>query len=125
QHRAPKPSKGDSIATSNFINVVGAIVASVLFSALVSGAELSGLAPDLSKPAAAADGRVPIPFPADSVFAKLGLRKDEIQGELIAMEYSAHGRPKRITIEVQDPTSPAETVPIDFEHVSKPAEDQE
>ncbi len=31
QHRAPKTSKGDLIATSNFINVTGAIVASLLF----------------------------------------------------------------------------------------------
>ncbi|HEV3204641.1 MAG TPA: MFS transporter, partial [Gemmataceae bacterium] len=31
QHRAPKTSKGDLIATSNFINVTGAIIASVLF----------------------------------------------------------------------------------------------
>lgn len=31
QHRAPKTSKGDLIATSNFINVTGAIIASLLF----------------------------------------------------------------------------------------------
>ena len=31
QYRAPKTSKGDMIATSNFINVTGAIVASLLF----------------------------------------------------------------------------------------------
>ena len=35
QHRAPKASKGDLIATSNFINVTGAITASLLFFALV------------------------------------------------------------------------------------------
>jgi MFS family permease len=35
QHRAPKASKGDAIATSNFINVTGAIVASLLFIGLV------------------------------------------------------------------------------------------
>src|SRR5262249_34426840 len=35
QYRAPKTSKGDMIATSNFINVTGAIAASVLFAALV------------------------------------------------------------------------------------------
>jgi MFS family permease len=45
QHRAPKTSKGDSIATSNFINVTGAIIASVLFYALIFGANRSGLAP--------------------------------------------------------------------------------
>ena len=36
QHRAPKSSKGDMIATSNFINVTGAIAASTLFFLLVS-----------------------------------------------------------------------------------------
>jgi MFS family permease len=45
QHRAPKKSKGDSIATSNFINVTGAIIASVLFYALVFVANRSGIAP--------------------------------------------------------------------------------
>lgn len=35
QHRAPKTNKGDMIATSNFINVTGAIVASSLFFFLV------------------------------------------------------------------------------------------
>ncbi|HLJ96334.1 MAG TPA: MFS transporter [Gemmataceae bacterium] len=35
QHRAPKASKGDLLATSNFVNVVGAITASVLFKGLV------------------------------------------------------------------------------------------
>src|SRR5262249_34649309 len=35
QHRAPKASKGDLLATSNFVNVIGAISASVLFKGLV------------------------------------------------------------------------------------------
>jgi MFS family permease len=35
QHRAPKASKGDLLATSNFINVLGAISASILFKLLV------------------------------------------------------------------------------------------
>jgi MFS family permease len=38
QHRAPKTSKGDLLASSNFINVVGAIAASVLFKLLVLSA---------------------------------------------------------------------------------------
>jgi MFS family permease len=38
QYRAPKASKGDMIASSNFINVTGAIVASVMFAALVAAA---------------------------------------------------------------------------------------
>jgi 1-acyl-sn-glycerol-3-phosphate acyltransferase len=43
QHRAPKASKGDLLATSNFVNVVGAISASVLFKALVLGAAWVGI----------------------------------------------------------------------------------
>jgi MFS family permease len=43
QHRAPKKSKGDVIATSNFINVTGAILASLLFFVVVFAAERTGL----------------------------------------------------------------------------------
>jgi MFS family permease len=44
QHRAPKTSKGDAVATSNFINVTGAILASVLFFALTFAFQRLGLA---------------------------------------------------------------------------------
>jgi MFS family permease len=44
QHRAPKTSKGDLVATSNFINVTGAIAASILFFLLVKGTQLAGIA---------------------------------------------------------------------------------
>ena len=40
QHRAPKTSKGDWVATSNFLNVTGAIAATVLFYADVPGGHL-------------------------------------------------------------------------------------
>src|SRR5713226_3390771 len=43
QHRAPKASKGDLLATSNFVNVVGAISASVLFEGLVLSAGWVGI----------------------------------------------------------------------------------
>jgi hypothetical protein len=43
QHRAPKSSKGDLLATSNFINVVGAIAASVLFKVLVTAASWTSI----------------------------------------------------------------------------------
>jgi MFS family permease len=45
QHRAPKEQKGEVISTSNFTNVVGAILSSVLFFFLVWLAHHSGLAP--------------------------------------------------------------------------------
>jgi MFS family permease len=45
QHRAPKASKGDLIATSNFINVTGAIAALALFYLLVLGSQVAGITP--------------------------------------------------------------------------------
>lgn len=42
QHRAPKTSKGDAVAISNFINVTGAILASALFYVLVSAFQSFG-----------------------------------------------------------------------------------
>jgi hypothetical protein len=51
QHRAPRASKGDAIATSNFINVTGAIAASVVFFLLDLGATHQGLAPEVTKSA--------------------------------------------------------------------------
>ncbi|HVS34344.1 MAG TPA: MFS transporter [Gemmataceae bacterium] len=47
QHRAPKTSKGDWVATSNFLNVTGAMVALGVFYVMSQGAILSGLAPPL------------------------------------------------------------------------------
>jgi MFS family permease len=44
QHRAPKTSKGDAVATSNFVNVIGAMFASVLFRLLVAVFQFLGLA---------------------------------------------------------------------------------
>ena len=47
QHRAPKESKGDAVATSNFVNVTGAILATVLFRVLVAVFQLMGLAREI------------------------------------------------------------------------------
>jgi MFS family permease len=44
QHRAPKTSKGDVVATSNFLNVTGAIAATVMFYLVVSAFQRFGLA---------------------------------------------------------------------------------
>jgi MFS family permease len=68
QHRAPKTSKGDLVATSNFINVVGAMFASALFFLLVLGAHAFGLAPAVAQ-------------------------KDIITGKLEVLEKDKHGRP--------------------------------
>jgi len=45
QHRAPKVSKGDAIATSNVINVTGAILASLVFGGIDWAAENTAFAP--------------------------------------------------------------------------------
>ncbi len=57
QHRAAKTSKGDAIATSNFINVTGAIVASVSFYLLVWAAHLGGITPTV-RPTAQLEGEL-------------------------------------------------------------------
>jgi len=49
QHRAPKASKGDLIATSNFINVNGAIVSSLFFYMVVSLAHALNLTPRIEQ----------------------------------------------------------------------------
>jgi MFS family permease len=48
QHRAPRTSKGYAIATSNFINVTGAILASLVFYGIGFAAEKTGIAPVLT-----------------------------------------------------------------------------
>lgn len=74
QHRAPKASKGDTIATSNFINVVGAMAASVLFFVLVFAAQQLGVAP-----------KVP--------------QRDLFAGELKDLKLNHHGRPAYFRLE--------------------------
>ena len=49
QHKAPKTSKGEMIATSNFINVTGAIGASLLFFLVVLIAQKTGLVPPITE----------------------------------------------------------------------------
>lgn len=77
QHRAPKASKGDAIATSNFINVTGAIVSSVLFFLLVGAAHFSGITPKVEA-------------------------ASEIEGELIEEPVYEEGKPVRIVLRTDD-----------------------
>jgi MFS family permease len=48
QHKAPKAGKGDAIATSNFINISGAISASLLFFVVVFATQKFGLVTEVS-----------------------------------------------------------------------------
>ncbi len=77
QHRAAKTSKGDAIATSNFINVTGAIIASVLFYLLVSAAHVTGITPRIA--------------PAT-----------QVEGVLVQDPEYREGRPVRIVLRVND-----------------------
>ncbi len=45
QHRAPKKSKGEIVAVSNFVNVTGAMSASLLFFLLVEAGHITGFTP--------------------------------------------------------------------------------
>lgn len=74
QHRAPKASKGDSIATSNFINVTGAILASIVLGTVGFVATRTGLAPQVDQ-------------------------KDYTQPSTLAADpIMLHGRPHRIAL---------------------------
>lgn len=77
QHRAPKTSKGDAVAVSNFINVTGAILASFLFFVLVSAFQKLGV------------GK-PIPFGQAQVGQLLDVKSKE--GRLI--DYLVDGLPR-------------------------------
>lgn len=72
QHRAPKTSKGDLVATSNFINVTGAITASILFKILVGFSQFAGIAP-----------------PVDQA--------DVFRGQLVRLE-EQHGHPEAVVV---------------------------
>jgi MFS family permease len=73
QHRAPKKSKGDLLASSNFINVVGAITASLLFKGLLVAATWTGITPMVTPTEVA-------------------------RGILAGTEMDEHGRPSAFTV---------------------------
>src|SRR5262245_104242 len=56
QHRAPKTSKGDAVATSNFINVTGAMLASAVARAVVVVAQITGVTPAIAAHTDVANG---------------------------------------------------------------------
>ncbi len=94
QQRAPKQSKGELIATSNFINVVGAIAASVLFFLLVKGVQVTGLTPKI--------------MPRDTVAGVLvHLEREEIHPAGAGNARKPHfGKTKEIIIEPDDKRPP-------------------
>ena len=99
QNRAPKTSKGDSIATSNLINVTGAILASLVFFGMDFTARRIGLAPQLEQ-------------------------RDILTGRLEGPVQYREGRPSRVTVRTADGDEVIEanaTVLIDAIRESLPA----
>jgi MFS family permease len=76
QHRAPKTSKGDLLASSNFVNVVGAITASILFKVLVLAAGWAGI-------------------------IALVPQEERARGRLVDLKYE-EGRPSEVEVETAD-----------------------
>jgi hypothetical protein len=78
QHKAPKASKGDMIATSNFVNITGAIAASLMFFLVVLAAQTTGLVPKVAD-------------------------RQETAGELTRLDF-ARGRPAYLELRKADGT---------------------
>jgi MFS family permease len=97
QHRAPKTSKGDAIATSNFINVTGAIVSSVLFFLLVGAAHLSGITPTVESRGEVAGELVEDPQYEEGKPARIVLQTDGGKCDIKAQ--AKNGRPREIDVE--------------------------
>jgi MFS family permease len=104
QHRAPKTSKGEMIATSNFVNVVGAITSSLLFFGVVTLAQRTGLSPEVVN-APPPDRRAALP----------GERVVLGAGELKAVEYR-HGRAAYFVVAGADGTDLTPQVDLEPEH---------
>jgi MFS family permease len=58
QHQAPKEKKGEMIAASNAVNIIGAISASLLFFLVVTAAQKFGLAPEVKERQEVARGQL-------------------------------------------------------------------
>src|ERR1019366_9080481 len=65
QQRAPKKSKGELVATSNFINVTGAIAASILFFVLVQAGRVTNMTPEIEVKDRVAVGTLKSAIPDD------------------------------------------------------------
>jgi MFS family permease len=101
QHRAPKTSKGDLIATSNFINVTGAIAASVLFFVLVFAARKTGLAPRVEQ-------------------------REFAEGTLVALKHDKKGRPDYFRVQTgKDANGRPEYVEVDARGKHRPHNPEE
>ncbi len=97
QHRAPKTSKGDAIATSNFINVTGAIVSSVLFFLLVGAAHFSGITPTVEPASEIVGQLVEEPEYEEGKPIRLVLETD--RGRQVIKARSKNGRTREIDVQ--------------------------
>lgn len=100
QHKAPKDRKGEMIAASNAVNIVGAITASVLFYLVLSLAHKTGLAPKI-------EDRIPV-----------------ARGELTYLGFQ-HGRPVYFEVRTEEGqtitggTRPETDTPMTFGEIVK------
>jgi MFS family permease len=108
QHRAPKTSKGDSIATSNFINITGAILSSLLLVGVNAWGISSGFTPRY--PSAGAEIRGTLTEPPE--FGPEGhMHKLVVDGqEIVANDHPKDGSKPIIFRETQGIVHGAEIV---------------
>lgn len=99
QHRAPKTSKGELVATSNFINVTGAISASLLFFGLVQTCQVTGITPILPQTDAVAEGTLK------------EIRRKEKNGPVLEVDLEEKGR--LITYRAKSQSSPPALPPAE------------
>jgi MFS family permease len=87
QHRAPKKSKGEIVAVSNFVNVTGAMMASALFFVLVEAGKMTGITPLVEQ--------------EDNVLvgAVLGVEKDQYQHVTSIKIHNSDGREVTLSAE--------------------------
>lgn len=101
QHRAPKKSKGDSVAVSNFVNVTGAILASLVFFACTKAFLSLGLAK-------------PIPFDAGRPATLIDIHFEEGRPTLFTVsDRPAVAASSRVDIRLS-PLAPVEVVDANF-----------
>jgi hypothetical protein len=91
QHRAPKASKGEAIATSNFINVTGAMAASLVFFGLNFGATHTAIAPRVLP-----DSSAPDKSPIEGVLAEDPTQDSQHRSIAVSISVKDRTVPKKI-----------------------------
>jgi MFS family permease len=125
QHRAPKASKGDAVATSNLINVSGAILASLVFFLVVRASQLAGVTPVVAGHADIAAGTMknpqydrfgrPVYFEVetgDGTVRHYGTPNRKLNEQLWEPDEGDEPTPKRLVIETVDDPKAGDPVAV-------------